>query len=107
MDFIFVRAKIWQSQIFQIAIQALNRFLEPIFSFNSLEVFEKLVFGRWRAEKFDPMFIGNIFIFKGIDIYNVSGFQLIANWFDLTVDNGIFESQANSRMNTECKIQNS
>ena len=53
------------------------------------------------------MFICRISIFECIDFDNISSLRNIANWFDFSVYDSVFEAQSNIAMNSESKIQDS
>jgi len=72
-------------------IEFVKRLGNQLFFLLSFEEFRKIVFGAGRVKEFQSMFVGGILIFEGIDFDDISGLRDIADRFDLSVDDCVFE----------------
>ena len=83
----------------------MKRLSDALFFLLSFEKFHKVVFCAGRMEEFQSMFVGRIFVFECIDFDYISRLRNITDRFDLSVDNGIFETQSDGTMDSKRKIQ--
>ena len=72
-------------------IEFVKRLGNQLFFLLSFEEFRKIVFDAGRVKEFQSMFVGRILIFEGIDFDDISGLRDIADRFDLSVDDCVFE----------------
>lgn len=72
-------------------IELVKRLSDQLLFLLPLEEFRHIVFCAGRMEEFHPMLVGGIFVLEGIDFDHVSGLRDIADRFDLSVDDSVFE----------------